>query len=201
MIRAQPPFLASSPMDIPHTLGQRGGGGKFTESEPLTLSWLYTGDSLRPEWPPFPLLLSNPVPTLTLLSFLLYTPTLPTSPFQNEFLPPFTMPLLCLDHGPSRRLLQPVSWWPVDVCAPAPGWPVFPAGPYLTGAEMPSEWIRGPRLLGRMLLTWGSAYCLGGEGGKLLSEGGTALSIYYMGSFRPAQGLLPVLALGRRAVG
>ena len=84
---------------------------------------------------------------------------------------------------------------------PAPRWPVFPAGPYLTGAEVPSEWIRGPRLLRRMLLTWGSAYCLGGEGGKLWFEGGTALSIYYMWSFRPAQGLLPVLALGRRAVG
>ena len=118
MIRAQPPFLASSPIDILHTLGQSGAGGRFTESEPLVLSWLYTDSSLRPECPPLPLLLSNPVPTLTLLSCVVYTPTRPTSPFQNEFLPPFTIPLLCLDRGPSRRLLPAVSWWLGDIWVP-----------------------------------------------------------------------------------
>lgn len=198
MIRAQPPFWPHLP-STSSTRQQSGGGGRS-----LNLSRLYCPDFTQtvpcPECPPLPSsALQPPAPTLTLLSCVVYTPTRPTSPFQNEFSLLLSLYLIVLDQA-QQKAPPAVSWWLGDIWVPAPRWPEFPAGSYLTGSEMPSEWIRGPRLLRRMLLTWGSACCLGGEGGKILVWRWDCSSIYYIGASGPAQGLLPVLALGRRAV-
>lgn len=144
-----------------------------------------------PRWVPLPRM-SSPhssaiKPSLNTNPFVLpglHPPTLPTSPFQNEFLPPFTRPPLYSEHGPVIRLFHIVSWCFLDACFSS-----FQGSWYLIQLCVPCRlipwwrlnafwWIRGQRHLQRMYVIL--RFCLvPGKGvGKLAFEGSSVIYIY-----------------------
>lgn len=99
--------LISPPLatHIPHcsnTLGQGGGANSLNPSRLYSPDFARTGPFAQNVLPSL-FCYQAQCQHLLFCASLSTPPTLPTSPFQNESLPPCAMPLLDLDQGPSIR--------------------------------------------------------------------------------------------------